>query len=112
MKIIMSRSVLEESHKVCSEITQLIIPGFPAMSLEDQLEMSRAEYGMRKNINMRVDHDGGVEFEMADEVVIAVLRLYGRFAGVINAVVQTVKVMIPMLKADFNAVNQLIEERR
>lgn len=112
MKIIISRPVLEESHKVGSEITQLIAPGFPAMPLDEQLEMSHAEYDMRKNINMRVDHEGGIEFEMSDEVVIAVLRLYGRFAGVINAVVQTVKIMIPMLKADFNAVNQLIEERR
>ena len=111
MKIIMSRAVLEESHKVGSEIAQMIVPGFPVQSLDEQIEDASAVYGPLKHMHYRVDLDGGVEVEVSDTVVIAVLRLYSRFAGVVNAIVQTVKVMLPMLKSDVQAVNALITER-
>ena len=112
MKIIMSRAVLEESHKVGSEIAQLIVPGFPVPSLDEQLAETCAVYEPLKHMHYRVGLDGGVEIEVSDTVVIAVLRLYSRFAGAVNAIVQTVKVMLPMLKSDVQAVNELIAERR
>ena len=112
MKITISRVVLEESSKVGSKIAQLIQPNFPVFTADQQVAQMVDAAAVLKNINVEVHADGSITYEIDDKLIIMVLGLYGKFARVIKAVVETVRIMLPALKKDVEDYYALANERR
>lgn len=112
MKITISRVVLEESSKVGSEIAQLIQPNFPVFTADQQVAQMVDAAAVLKNIDVEVHADGSITYEINDKLIITVIGLYGKFARVIKAVVETVRIMLPILKKDVEDYYALANERR
>ena len=111
MKITTSLAVLTESHRVGTEVAAMIAPGVQLPSLEDSIKSSQL-YNQLKHFSYVVQEDGSVELEISDDVILAILRLYGKFARVLQIVVGVVKSLLPTLKADVKTLEALVNELR
>lgn len=112
MKITTSLAVLTESHRVGTEVATLIAPGVQLPSLEDSIKSSQQLYNQLKHFSYVVQEDGSVELEVSDDVILAILRLYGKFANALGAVIGVVKSLLPTFKADLKFVEALANEPR
>lgn len=112
MKIATSLAVLTESHRVGAEVAALIAPGVQLPSLEDSIKSSQQLYNQLKHFSYVVQEDGSVELEISDDVILAILRLYGKFANALGIVVGVVKSLLPTLKADVKTTEALANEPR
>ena len=108
MKIIISRTLWKASSDVGAEVAQAIAPGFPTFTVEEQLNQL-LEGNAFKHFAIEVDSNE-ISYEISDELLIRILRMYSRVISTCAAIVQLAKPLFAGFKNDIAAINEMARE--
>lgn len=109
MKLVINRAVLSESQLVGQRICETFSLPYRDYSIDEQMSAMQAATVNLANVRFEVVGDE-LHYTVDDKVVVAILRIYSKFAGYIKTLVDIAKPLFKTLQSDMEDVSTLMLE--